>query len=158
MNILFVCTANISRSFLAEQLFSHEVSRLNLDYVSCTSAGISALTGYPPDPRMLDFLNKQGKTIKEHRSKPITKELIDSAEMILVMERYHLQEILERWPEAAEKTRLLGEFLRDDGISDDISDPYGRSPKHYRLAQDQISLAVQNLIEKAILTSKNHHA
>jgi len=77
MKILFVCTANISRSFLAEQLFNHEIARLNLDHVSCTSAGISALPGYPPDPRMVDFLHEQGKTIKEHRSKPVTKNLID---------------------------------------------------------------------------------
>ena len=150
MKILFVCTANISRSFLAEQLFNHEIARLNLNHVSCTSAGISALPGYPPDPRMVDFLHEQGKTIKEHRSKPVTKELVDSVDWILAMERYHQQEILERWPEAEEKTRLLGEFLSDDGVVDDISDPYGRSPHHYRLAQGQINLAVQNLIEKVV--------
>ena len=158
MKILFVCTANISRSFLAEQLLNHEIARLNLDHVSCTSAGISALPGYPPDPRMVDFLHEQGKSIREHRSRPVTRELIDSADLILVMERYHLQEILVRWPDAEKKTRLFGDFLTDDGIVDDIIDPYGRSYHHYKMAQDQITLAVQNLIEKVIIPSKNQHA
>jgi protein-tyrosine phosphatase len=158
MKILFVCTANISRSFLAEQLLNHEIARLNLDHVSCTSAGISALPGYPPDSRMVDFLREQGKSIKEHRSKPVTKELADSVDLILVMERYHLREILARWPDAEKKTRLLGYFLTDDGVVDDIIDPYGRSHRHYKMAQDQISLAVQNLLEKVILPSKTNHA
>jgi protein-tyrosine-phosphatase len=158
MKILFVCTANISRSFLAEQLLNYEIARLNLDHVCCASAGISALPGYPPDSRMVDFLREQGKSIKEHRSKPVTKELVDSVDLILVMERYHLQEILERWPGAEKKTRLFGDFLTDDGIIDDIIDPYGRSHRHYKMAQDQITLAVQNLIEKVIIPSKNQHA
>ena len=158
MKILFVCTANISRSFLAEQLLNYEIARLNLDHVSCTSAGISALPGYPPDSRMVDFLREQGKSIKEHRSKPVTKELADSVDLILVMERYHLREILARWPDAEKKTRLLGNFLTDDGVVDDIIDPYGRSHRHYKMAQGQISLAVQNLLEKVILPSKTNHA
>jgi protein-tyrosine phosphatase len=158
MKILFVCTANISRSFLAEQLLNHEIARFNLDHVSCASAGISALPGYRPDPRMVDFLREQGKRIKEHRSKPVTNTLVDSADLILVMERYHQQKILVHWPGAERKTRLMGEFLTDDGVVDDIIDPYGRSHRHYKMAQDQISLAVQNLIEKVILPSKTNHA
>jgi len=158
MKILFVCTANISRSFLAEQLLNHELSRLNLYHATCTSAGISALAGYPPDPRMVDFLYEQGKSIKEHQSKPVTKDLVDSADLILVMERYHKQEILERWPWSEKKIRLLGEFLMDNSIVNDIIDPYGRSPRHYQLAQNQISLAIQNLIEKVIKPPRNHHA
>lgn len=157
MKILFVCTANISRSYLAEQLFNHEMVRLGLR-ACCASAGVSALSGYPPDPGMVDFLHEQGKTTREHLSQPVTKELVDWADLILVMERYHRQKILDRWPEAGEKTRLLGEFLPDDNVVDDIIDPYGGSPYHYRLAQGQIGLAVQSLIEKMVLSSADGHA
>lgn len=40
----------------------------------------------------------------------------------------------------------MSSFIRF-GDNDDIPDPVGRSPYHYRLAQAQISMAVDGMIE-----------
>ena len=59
MNILFVCSANISRSFLAEMLLKNEMEKLNMDNTSVTSAGLHASPGNPPDPEMVSYLIKK---------------------------------------------------------------------------------------------------
>ena len=56
MNVLFICTANVSRSFLAEMLLRHEIDRKNLKDVFVSSAGVLAAEGYPPDSKMIEYL------------------------------------------------------------------------------------------------------
>jgi protein-tyrosine phosphatase len=151
MNILFVCTANISRSFLAEKLFKHEIKKHSLDNISVASSGMLPLSGNPPDPTMVDYLKKQGISGEDHKSQQIDEEKLAWADIVLVMEKNHYQRIELQWPERIEKVDLLGKYITDDQSEDDIIDPYGHSPYHYRLAQTQISLAVGGLIKKLLI-------
>lgn len=81
MRFLFVCTGNIARSPTAE-----EVVRLMANGAhEARSAGISAFS-----PR------------------PISGEDVAWADVVAVMEEVHLAFILERWPEAGSKLRVLG--------------------------------------------------
>jgi len=48
------------------------------------------------------------------------------------------------WPEAKQKVQRLGKCVTG-GWEDDILDPFGKTPYHYRLAQSQITLAVKSL-------------
>jgi hypothetical protein len=43
---------------------------------------------------------------------------------------------------------LLGRYLTAAEIDEDIGDPYGRSPYHYRLVQSQISMAIKTLADR----------
>jgi len=159
MNILFVCSGNISRSFLAKMLAQSEIELLKLKNISISSAGLFVYPGHPPDPKMVDYLSKIGITTKKHEPRQMTKEDADRANLILVMEKEHASTIGRLWPEAEEKVELLGEYISEDQVGDDIVDPYGRSPYHYRLAQSQITLAVKSLTKKlALEQTKNHHA
>ena len=147
MNLLFVCTANISRSFLAEKLMKYEIEKRSLDNVSVQSAGVYANPGYPPDPKMVEYLTENDIPVSEHESRRIQEEDILWADYILVMEKAHAKEIISLWPEAKNKVALLGQFVSGDQTADDVVDPYGRTPFHYRLAQSQISLGIRNFIE-----------
>lgn len=148
MNILFVCTGNISRSFLAEMLLKNEIKKRNLQDIAVASAGTSAYPGRPADPKMIEYLAEKGVPVEDHEASVIKKQNVDWADLILVMEREHLMLIGEQWPEAKEKMNLLGMYISEDHIVDDVIDPFGRSPYHYRLAQSQISLAVRSIVEK----------
>lgn len=74
MNILFVCTANVSRSFLAEKLLKNEVERLRLDNISILSVGLFAYPGNPPDPKMVDYLSEKGIPVERHEATQIKIE------------------------------------------------------------------------------------
>ena len=45
MNFLFVCTGNVSRSFLADMLFKHEIEMHKIDNIYSSSAGFFASQG-----------------------------------------------------------------------------------------------------------------
>jgi protein-tyrosine phosphatase len=147
MNILFVCTANISRSFLAQQLLRHELRSHEIYDVSVSSAGIIANPGADPDPNMVDHLLEKGIRSEEHKARQITKEDVDWAHRILVMEKRHAEILEEMWPEAKEKLDFLGRFASGGLVDDGIIDPFGKSPYHYRVAEAQISLGIEALVK-----------
>lgn len=148
MNILFVCTANISRSFLAQQLLRHELHSHEIYNISVSSAGVNANPDANPDPKMVDHLLRKGISNEEHKAKQITKEDVDWAHMILVMEKRHAEILEETWPEAREKVDFLGRFASGGLVDDDIIDPFGKSPYHYRVAEAQISLGIAALTKE----------
>jgi len=153
MNILFVCTANISRSFLAEKLMKHRIAELNLTDIAVSSAGVHAYPGSAPDSKMVEFLEKSNIVYDEHQSKLLAREDAEWADHILVMESDHKKQILNLWPEVRDKVALLGSYVSMDQNESDIDDPYGLSPYHYRTAHAQISLAIEELLKR--ITRKN---
>ena len=148
MKVLFVCSGNVSRSFLAEMLFRQELETLMAKDINVSSAGLFALAGSLPDPLMVTYLLKQGTPVKWHKARQIRKEDIAWADLILVMEKEQERMIKAKWPEAKGKVEHLGGYATGGLVADDIVDPFGQSPYHYRLAQSQITLAVKFLARK----------
>ena len=154
MNILFVCTGNVCRSFLAEMLLKNEIMQNRIEGVDVASAGVHAYDDSPADPIMIDFLSERNIPADRHGSRTITKEMIDWADLILVMEKSHSKYIENLHPEAKDKMELISKYISIDQADDDVIDPFGKSLYHYRLAQSQISLAVRSLSEELIANSR----
>ena len=159
MNILFVCSGNVSRSFLAEMLLRNEVERLKLKGVSVSSAGLHAHPGSPPDSKMVEHLLGMGVPVVAHQARVMIEEDVELADFILVMEKEQADTIHRLWPAAKGKVELLGKYLSVGGDGDDIIDPFGKSPYHYRVAQSQITLAVRSLARSLVSEqSEGRHA
>jgi protein-tyrosine-phosphatase len=151
MNILFLCTGNVSRSYLAEALLKNELQCLNhADGFSVFSAGLHAFPGSPPDPNMAAFLMEKGIEMKSHGARQVREEDLEWADLILVMEKSHGEIIKQTWPRETGKVKLLGAYVASALGEEEITDPYGRSPYHYRLAQARIALAVKSLAKSLI--------
>jgi protein-tyrosine-phosphatase len=151
MNILFLCTGNVSRSYLADALLDNELQSLNqADGFSVFSAGLRAFPGSPPDPNMVAFLKEKGIVPKSHAARQARKEDLEWADLILVMEKSHAEIVEKSWPGETGKVKLLGAFIAGALAEEEIADPYGRSPYHYRLAQARIALAVKSLAKSLI--------
>ena len=130
-NLLVLCEANICRSPLAEHLL-RSLTGLTVD-----SAGLSARTGDPADPVYLDMAKESDLDLTGHRSKPVTRGLLESADLTLVMTGGHRRRLTERYPEFSGKIMLLGHWV-DGGVS--VSDPHRRSIDAYR----QVFLQIQD--------------
>jgi protein arginine phosphatase len=150
MNILFVCTGNISRSYLAEMLLKHEISQNQAHGVCVASAGTLDYDGMPADPVMIKYLTELNISTGEHLSRTISEEDVEWADLILVMEKKHKHFIKANWPGACSKVERLGRYISPEQPEDDIIDPYGNSIYHYRVVQSQITSAVKTLFTKLI--------
>lgn len=119
-NILIVCIGNICRSPTAEALLAHRVDGQDL---TIGSAGIGALVGNPMDKSAHDVLQEHGLTLFEHRARQIDSGMLHQADLILVMEKSHIQHIRQIAPEVHGKTFLIGKWV--DNL--EIPDPYRQS-------------------------------
>ncbi len=159
MNILFVCTGNVSRSFLAEVLMREEIRARKLKKVTVASAGLHAYSGSPPDPLMIEYLEERGIPIPNHEARRMTEQEAEWADLILVMEKEHVRMIEESWPEIKDKVALLLKYTAVVPGAEEIIDPFGRTTYHYRLAEVQIDMAVKSLSESlAASPDASNHA
>ncbi|MBP7148012.1 MAG: low molecular weight phosphotyrosine protein phosphatase [Acidobacteria bacterium] len=138
MNILFVCTANICRSPVAEHYLRHLVTKLGPGPVTVLSAGTAAIAGASADPIAARLAAERGCDLSTHRSRPLDRELLAAADEIVVMERRHRAWIHENEPSVLDKVSLLCE---SDGR--DLADPTGGALARYRAVFEQLFAAVE---------------
>ena len=97
-SVLFVCAANICRSPMAMGLFSAQVLPAASDW-QIASAGIFAPPGYPAAQNTLAVLKQRGIDLSQHRSSQITREMVETYNLILTMERGQKEAITIRLSE-----------------------------------------------------------
>ncbi len=130
-SILFVCTANITRSPSMEALFRNLVIRGTEEW-QISSAGVMAHKGSPPHPVISFILSQRGISIAKHRSKPIDKKLISQYYWIIVAEQQHKESLISQFPEVANRIAVLREYTTDLAIKDtDLPDPTGKEVGDY---------------------------
>jgi protein-tyrosine-phosphatase len=121
--ILFVCTANRYRSVIAEACFKDELSRKKQggnDWI-VLSAGTWTTNGMAPMKEAVQLARELGLDVQNHRSTAITGEMLQQADLVLVMESGQKEALQVEFPAYRRKIYLLSEAAR--GMSYDIPDP-----------------------------------
>jgi protein-tyrosine phosphatase len=144
--ILFVCTANICRSPMAESILKEKLRNSGMTDISVSSAGLMDMKGGRAREEALKIIKGLGVDISGHRSRHLTGEMVKDADMIVVMESDHMDKILSEYPDAKDKVFLFSKFGNNKGVETDIADPYGGSIFNYRVALREINFYIDGLM------------
>jgi len=145
--VLFVCTGNLARSVMAEYLLQWRLQQIGVNDTHVESAGTIAWDGSPAADEAVRQMAKLGVDISAHRARRLTKEMIDEADLVVVMERYHRDEALSLAPEAKDKVVMLGEFL-PGAEPVEIPDPYGGPPSQFALSLKLLRRGTEEIAKK----------
>lgn len=131
MNILFVCTGNTCRSPMAEGLFKKMLAEKNIDGVTCSSAGLFAMTGDEVTPNSVKACERFGVDISSHRARRITGYVLDETDKFVCMTPEHASSLSMYVP--SEKITVLG---------GGIPDPFGGDLELYIKTANYIKTAL----------------
>ena len=146
MNILFVCTGNINRSPMAEGLLRKFLSREGCKDVQVQSAGTHAFVGSPSPPEAIKVAEIAGVDLGRHRSRPLSRELVDWADRIVIMGPEHRDFIEMTFPDAIPKVDELAAFKPGGKPGDSMKDPQGQSAFFYRQYFGELTQAIQGFL------------
>ncbi|MBN2327404.1 MAG: RpiB/LacA/LacB family sugar-phosphate isomerase [Candidatus Omnitrophica bacterium] len=145
--ILFLCTGNSCRSPMAQAILHRRAEEMNLTNLETISAGSFALEGNPASPEANIAVEKYGASLDGFRTQIFTDALAEKAHLILAMERAHLDFIEEHYPYAADKVRVLGQYLYPQGPVE-IPDPVGGPQKYFDAIARQINQCLDRLLDE----------
>jgi protein-tyrosine phosphatase len=147
-SILFVCTANICRSPMAEGVLRKMLaeagmeSRFDVDSVGTHDYHV----GEPPFAMAVETARRRGYDIKHLVARRISSDDFDRFDAILAMDRANVASLKTIAPtRCKQKIELLLEY-GDAHYGKEIPDPYGGEAKDFERALDLIEDGCRGLI------------
>ncbi|MEZ9303918.1 protein tyrosine phosphatase [Vibrio breoganii] len=136
--ILVVCIGNICRSPIGEELLKQALPNKQV-----TSAGLGALVDKPADENSVKVSALSNVDLSNHVARQITTKMIADNDLILVMEKGHIDAITKLAPAARGKTMLYGHWLKKE-----IPDPYKQSFEAFEHVYELIDKSAKEWIKR----------
>ena len=143
--ILLVCSGNTCRSPLAAALLAARLAATTeLADVIVESAGTGARDGEPASEGSTAVALEHGVDLAAHRSRLISAEMVQHADLILAMSSAHLRRVVALG--GAGKAQLLTAFAGESGS--DVADPFGGDLATYRNTARQLDRLLASVVSR----------
>lgn len=154
-SILFVCTANICRSPMAEgvlrKLLANQGIEADFDIDSVGTHDYHA--GKPPYPMAVASSKRRGYDITHLVARRLRPHDLDHFDMVLAMDKANIAHLMSAAPtRCKQKIELLMDY-GDEYHGKEIPDPYGKEVKDFELALDMIEDGCRGLVELLMKTA-----
>lgn len=146
--ILIVCSGNTARSPPGEYLGKYYAKKYNVDLKFDSCGFFNAFSYMQPESR--EYLSSKGIDHSDFSPKTITKILLQENDLIITMEKYHIEQIKSNFYDIEEidsKTFTLKEF---NGGKGDIIDPYYTNKETYMRVMKELDKNIERLVKEVI--------
>jgi protein-tyrosine-phosphatase len=111
-----------------------------------------------PTPEAIKVMSEQEIDISRHIATQVQEELVEKANLILVMSNTHKDYILRKFPFAQDKIYLLKEFAqigefkskRKTDENYEVVDPLGRPIEFYRIIARELKENLEKILDKIL--------
>ena len=139
--VLVVCTGNTCRSPMAAGWLNQKLAGKGW---KAESAGVAAWGGGRASPEAIEVMREIGIDISSHRTRALSRALVEEAHVILAMTEGHRREIAHHFPDAIHKTFLVRGFGAERAR--DVADPVGLPADAYRHTRDELVRALGDFL------------
>ena len=144
--VLFVCTANICRSPMAQELFNALAETAGLPF-RAESAGTAALEGTPMAEKSVAVLEETGIYAEPHHARQVSEAMVGEAELVLAMTPQHAATLRRLGGNPPRGIHTLPEYAT--GIAGEgIADPYGLAMAAHRSTLRQLYAYVECTVDR----------
>lgn len=151
--VLFVCLANQFRSPLAAGFLRHALAMDGGAGWRVASAGTWTSGGQPAHPAAVKFAARYEIDLGAHRARPVTAELLEKFDRVLVMARGQREALQVEFPEMADRIFLLSEVVT--GVSYDVPDPIENREVNTEEVAEEIRHMIMDGYEKILALAAN---
>lgn len=131
---------------MAERLLRHALAAEPepLNSLEVISAGVSAFPGDPASRNAIAALRKVNLDLEDHRSRPLSDQLMEISDLILTMTSGHIDMIQMQYPEMDNPIYRFREWVPSG--SKEVPDPIGGALDLYSDTRDSIAEAIPSII------------
>jgi len=120
-NILVLCYGNIYRSPFVERRLRACLG----ETWQLRSAGFHQKIGRPCEPDYIPIAAQYGADLITHRSRFVSHDDIDWADLVIIMDRKNHDQLAETYPDSLDKVVWVAAAL--GGLVPEVDDPYGKT-------------------------------
>lgn len=104
-----------------------------------SSAGLGAMVGKPADEMAQEVALSHELSLENHEGKQLTAKMCREFDLILVMEKSHIEAVCRLAPEVRGKTMLFGHWIGQR----EIADPYRQSREAFEFVYGLLEQSAQ---------------
>jgi protein-tyrosine phosphatase len=113
--------------------------------IEVASAGLQARVGEAMEPAARQVLEARGQTAEGFKARQLTADIVNESDLILVMEKKHVNEVLKIASHARGKVFLLGKWQSEREIQDPYRQGQAAFIHAHALIEDAVSSWAQRL-------------